>query len=210
MSECRRTSCPVPSSERAQVSNFRTHSIPNLWTHPMSIFWTYLFAVRLCHTLPAANGVAAVLLACRSALVLAASTRCLRRAHSIGRGCSVHSCVMAIGADFKMYLLRQFCTNRVEFFFYNTQETQMQKMMDQNFEIRFLWFLRIFEIYKKASCGPSEVIWTIMVTAKLDQSRVLVTKFRQNRSTMKGKSAGQRRTDRQTNTAENNVSSGLQ
>ena len=52
----------------------------------------------------------------RSALVLAASTRCLRRVHSIGRGCSVHTCAMTIGADFKIYLLRQFCSNRVDFF----------------------------------------------------------------------------------------------
>jgi len=29
-------------------------------------------------------------------------------------------------------------------------------MMDQNFDIRILWFLRIFlEIFKKASRGPS-------------------------------------------------------
>ena len=28
-------------------------------------------------------------------------------------------------------------------------------MMDQNFEIRILWFLRIFEIFKKALRGPS-------------------------------------------------------
>jgi len=42
-------------------------------------------------------------------------------------------------------------------------------------------------------------IWTIiMVAAKLDQSRVPVTKFHQNRSTLKGRSAGQRHTDRQT------------
>ena len=41
-------------------------------------------------------------------------------------------------------------------------------------------------------------IWTIMVAAKLDQSRVLVTKFRQNRLMLKGRSAGQRHTDRQT------------
>jgi len=40
-------------------------------------------------------------------------------------------------ANFKMYLLHQFCSNQVEFF-YNTQETQTQKMMDQNFEIRIL------------------------------------------------------------------------
>jgi len=37
-----------------------------------------------------------------------------------------------------------------------------------------------------------------MVAAKLDQSRVLVTKFRQNRLALKGRSAGQRQTDRQT------------
>ena len=37
-------------------------------------------------------------------------------------------------------------------------------------------------------------IWTIKVAAKLDQSRVLVTKFHQNRSTLKGRSAGQRDT----------------
>jgi len=52
---------------------------------------------------------------CRSALVLAASTLCLRRAHSIGRGWRVHTCVMAIGTDFESN------------FFYNTQEIQTQK-----------------------------------------------------------------------------------
>jgi len=50
--------------------------------------------------------------------------------------------------------------------------------------------------------------------AKLDHSRVLVTKFHQNRSTLKGRRAGQththRQTDSQTNSAENNVPSGLQ
>jgi len=41
-----------------------------------------------------------------------------------------------------------------------------------------------------------------MIVAKLDQSRVLVTTFRQNRSTLKGRSAGQtdRQRDRQTDT----------
>jgi len=37
-----------------------------------------------------------------------------------------------------------------------------------------------------------------MVAAKLDQTRVLVTKFRENRLTLKGRSAGQRHTHRQT------------
>jgi len=52
-----------------------------------------------------------------------------------------------------------------------------------------------------------------MVAVKLDQSRVLVTKFHQNRSTLKGRSAGQRhtdtQTDSQTNSAENKGPSGL-
>ena len=45
---------------------------------------------------------------------------------------------------------------------------------------------------------PLQSIWTIMVAAKLDQSGVPVNKFYQNRSTLKGRSAGQRHTDRQT------------
>ena len=71
-----------------------------------------------------------------------------------------------------------------------------------------------FEIFKKASRGLSAAdvdhYGIIMVAAKLNHSRVLVTKFHQNRSTLKGRSAGQRHTDRQTNSAENNGPSGLQ
>jgi len=44
---------------------------------------------------------------------------------------------MAIGAYFKIYLLRQFCSNRVEFFLQYTGDIDA-KMMDQNFEIRIL------------------------------------------------------------------------
>ena len=58
----------------------------------------------------------------------------------------------------------------------------------------------IFLNFQKKHCAvPLWPIWTIMAAAKLDQSRVLVTKFRQNRSTLKGRSAGQethRQTDR--------------
>ena len=151
----RRMSCPIPSSECAQIPNFRTRSIPNLWTRPMSSFWTYLFAARLCHTSPATNGVVCCATGTpQHVLVLAASTRCLRRAHSIGRGCRVHTCVMVIGADFKMYLLRQFCSNRVDFFTIHRRHRR-KKMMDQNFEIRILWFLRIFWNSQKASRGHS-------------------------------------------------------
>jgi len=93
--------------------------------------------------------------------------------------------------------LRQFCSNRDQIF-YNTQETQTQKMVDHNFEIRILWFLRIFWNFQKGVVWSLQLISTIMFVAKLDHSRVLVTKFRQNRSTLKGRSAGQRHTDRQT------------
>jgi len=91
--------------------------------------------------------------------------------------------------------------------FYNTQETQTQKM-DQNFEIRILWFLKFS---KRHHAVPLRPMRAIMVAAILDQSRVLVTKFHQNRLTLKGRSAGQRHihTHWQTNWAENNGPSGL-
>jgi len=57
---------------------------------------------------------------------------------------------------------------------------------------------------KRRRAVTQQPIWTIMVAAKLDQSRVLVTKFRQNQLMLKGRSAGQKQTDRQTNSAENN------
>jgi len=77
-----------------------------------------------------------------------------------------------------MYLLRQFCPNRVKIF-YNTQETQTQKMMDQNFDIQIVIFENFLKFSKRrhAVAVPLRPIWTIMVAAKLDQSRVLVTKF---------------------------------
>ena len=88
---------------------------------------------------------------------------CGGRKDSTGRGCHVHTCIMAIGADFKMYLLHHFCLNRVEFF-YNKQETQTQKMIDQNFDIRILWFLRIFlNILKgvaRSLCGRCGPLWS--------------------------------------------------
>jgi len=162
-SECPSNVCPIPSPERAQIPNFWVHSISNLWTRPMSSFWTYLFAVHICHTLPQMGSSSVLRVRRRKALVIAASTRWWRRAHSIGRECRVHTCIMAIGADFNMYLLRQFCSNLVEFF-YNTQETQMQQMMDKNIEIRILWFLRIFWNFQKgvarSLCGWFGPLWS--------------------------------------------------
>ena len=51
------TSCPILSSERAQIPIFRTCCILNLWTRSMCSFWMYLFTARLCYMLPAATGV---------------------------------------------------------------------------------------------------------------------------------------------------------
>jgi len=69
-------------------------------------------------------------------------------------------------------------------------------------------FENSFIFSKRRRAVPLQQIWTIMVAAKLDHSRVLVmTKFCQNRLTLQGRSAGQRhthththtQTDRQTN-----------
>jgi len=111
--------------------------------------------------------------ACRRA---AGPIRISRRASCC---CSSAIAGSAVGKNFEIFFLRQFCSNRVRFF-YNTQETQTQKMLDQNLEIRILWFLRILKFSKRCRAVPLRSIWSIMVAAKLDHSRVLVTKFHQN------------------------------
>ena len=179
-------------------SEFRTCPAPefpnvlhsNLSTRPMSRFWST--CLQRAYVIPCRQQMwsSAVLRARRSALALAAKHQ---RAHSIGRGCSVHTCITATAADFKMYLLRQFCSNGVDFF-YNTQETQTQKNDGPEF-----WNSNsvIFENFWNFQKGVTlQLMWTIMVTAKLDHSRVLVTKFHQNRSMLKSRSAGQRHTDK--------------
>jgi len=95
--------------------------------------------------------------------------------------------------NFKMYLLRQFCSNWVKFF-YNTQDGP--EFWNSNSVI----FDNFLKFSKRRRAVPLRPILTIMVAAKLDQSRVLVTKFRQNRLMLKGRSAGQRHiaTHRQT------------
>jgi len=115
-------------------------------------------------------------------------------------------------ANFKIYLLHQFCSNRVDFL-YNTQETQMQKNDGPEFgNSNSVIFENFFKFSKRRRAVPLQPIWTIMAAAKLDHSRVLVTKFHQNRSTLKGRIAGQRhtQTDLQANSAENKGPSGLQ
>ena len=64
---------------------------------------------------------------------------------------------------------------------------------------------------KRRRAVPLRPIWTVMVAAILDLSSVLVTKLRQNRLTLKGRTAGQTHTNTQTtNSAENKGPSGLQ
>jgi len=101
-------------------------------------------------------------------------------------------------------------------FFYNTQEIQTQKNDGPEFwNSNSVIFENFLKFSKMRHAVPLWPIWTIMVEAKLDQSRVLVTKFHQNRLTLKGRSAVRvtqrhRQTDSQTNSAENNGSSSLQ
>jgi len=76
--------------------------------------------------------------------------------------CSNAIAGIAIEANFKMYLLRQFCSNRVDIFLQYTGDTDA-KIMDQNFEIRILWFFRIFWNFQKgiarSLCGRSGPLW---------------------------------------------------
>jgi len=113
-----------------------------------------------------------------------------------------------------MYLLRQFCWNRVEIFLLYTGDTDARKRWTRILKIEFCDFWDFFKFSKRRRAFPLRPIWTIMVAAKLYQSGLLVTKFRQNRLKFKGRSAGQRhthrQTDRQTNSAENKGPSGLQ
>jgi len=96
-------------SEFMNKPNVEFLNIPVCST-PMSYLAGSKWGRPLCYGMPQRIG------ACSEHAVL-------RRAHSIGRGCRVHTCVTAIGADFKMYLLRQFCSNRVEFFLQYTGDT---------------------------------------------------------------------------------------
>jgi len=121
----------MPAERRAQ---FRVPNMPRSRISERAPFRTYehtqcrVFertSLQRAYVIPCRQqmGSSAVIWACHSALVLTACTRCLRRAHSIGWGCRIHTCVMAIGADFKMYLLHQFRWNQVEFFLQYTADT---------------------------------------------------------------------------------------
>ena len=112
--------------------------------------------------------------------------------------CSSAIAGIAIGANFKMYLLRPFCANRVEIFFAVHRRHRRKNDGPEFWNSNSVIFERFLKFSKRRRAVPLRPIWTIMVAAKLDQSTVLVTKFRSNRSTLKGRSAGQRHTDRLT------------
>ena len=57
-------------------------------------------------------------------------------------------------------------------------------------------FENFLNFSKRRRAVPLRSIWTIMVAAKLDHSRVIVTTFHQNRSTLRDRSAGQRHTEK--------------
>ena len=69
--------------------------------------------------------------------------------------CSSAIAEIAIAANFKIYLLRQFCSNRVKFFFTIRRRHRHKKWWTRILKFEFCDFWKFFEIFKKASCGPS-------------------------------------------------------
>jgi len=125
----RRTLCPILSSERAQIPNFRTRCTPNL----CRVFERT--CLQCAYVIPCQMGSSAVLRARCSALVLAANHR---RAHSIGRGCRVHTCIMAIGSRLQNVSPPSVLFKSSQIFFTIHRRHRHKKMMDQNSEIRIL------------------------------------------------------------------------
>jgi len=112
--------CPDPELQNAIHSEFMNTpnveflNVPLCKVKPMSYLASSKWGRSLCYRHVAAHW-------------------CLQR----GWGCGIRTCVMAIGETSKC--ISSFSFVRIKSnFFYNTQETQMQKMMDQNFEIRIL------------------------------------------------------------------------
>jgi len=141
----RRTSCPIPSSERAEIPNFRTCSILNLWTRPMSSFWTYLFRARLCHTSPAANGSSAVLRARRSSTLVLAAWMGVSRPylHYGDRG------------RLKNVSPPSFLFESSPIFLQYTGDTDAKNDGPEFWNSNSVIFQIFFEIFKKASHSPS-------------------------------------------------------
>ena len=123
------------------------------------------------------------------------ATSSIRISRRALRCCSSAIAGIAIGENFKTYLLHQSCSNQVQIFFTIHRRHRRKKRWTRILKFEFCDFLKNFFKFAKRCCAvPLQPIWTIMVAAKLDHSRVLVTKFSQNRPTVKGRSASQRHT----------------
>ena len=114
-----------------------------------------VFTAWLC---PSSERPRASIAACRRA---AGSITISRRS---SRCCSNAIAGIAIGVNFKIYLLHQFCSNRVQFF-YNTQETQMQKndgpeFWNSNSVIFKEFFWNFQKGVARSLCGRSEPLWS--------------------------------------------------
>ena len=68
--------------------------------------------------------------------------------------CSSAIAGIAIGPNFKIYLLRQFCSNRVEFFFTIHRRHRCKKWWTRILKFDFVIFENFFKIFKKVSSGP--------------------------------------------------------
>jgi len=69
--------------------------------------------------------------------------------------CSSAIAGIAIGTNFKIYLVLQFCSNRVELFLQYTGDADAKKWWTKILKSEFCDFWEFFEIFKKASLGPS-------------------------------------------------------
>ena len=81
--------------------------------------------------------------------------------------CSSAIVGIAIGANFKIYLLRQFCSNRVHFLQY-TGDTDAKKWWTRILTCEFCDFWDIFKFSKRRRAFPLRPICAIMVATKLD------------------------------------------
>ena len=117
------------------------------------------------------------------------------KGRSAGRSASQRHTDRQTGANFKCISSVSFVwIESISFAVHRRHKRKNRSTRILKFEFSDLWeFSWNFQI------DVTRPIWTIMVVDKLDlQSRVLVTKFRRNRLTLKGRSDGQRQRDRLT------------
>jgi len=76
--------------------------------------------------------------------------------------CSSATAGIAIGPNFKIYLLRQFCSNGVYFFTIHKRHRH-KKWWTRILKLKFCDFWVFFEIFKKASRGDYRVSYTLQL-----------------------------------------------